>query len=424
MNRLIAAALMIGVGISNAEAETLYVRAGRLVDVVSGNLLEDRMIRIEDGRIAAIEPFSAAPADARVIDWSSKTVIPGLIDMHTHLVGDIQSAGLADPLLATGADDALIGARNARETLRAGFTTVRDVGTWRAFTDVSLRDAINKGYIDGPRMAVAGGYFTIPGGGGALTGLAPDVILPADFERGIVRGPEDAQAKAREFLQHHVDFLKTIATGAVLTVGTDPGLPELSEEELRAIVVEAAKYGKKVTAHAHGAQGAKNAIRAGVASIEHGSILDDEALSMMKKRGVFLVADIYNGDYINEVGARDGWPEETMRKNRETTDTQREVFRKAVKMGVKIAYGTDSGVYPHGDNARQLPYMVKYGMTPIEAIRAATLRSAELLGWEKDVGQIAVGRYADMIAIDGDPLADISVLLGPKTVLKGGEIVK
>lgn len=405
-----------------AVAETTYVRAGRLIDVEKGRVLTDQTIRIEDGRIAAIGP-EAPPADAMVVDWSTKTVLPGLIDMHTHLVGDIQSAGLADPLLSSGAKDALIGAAHARATLRAGFTTVRDVGVWRAFTDVALRDAINAGSVEGPRMAVAGGYLTIPGGAGAITGLAEDVKIPADFERGVVRGADDARMKARDFLQHDVDFLKTLATGAVLTVGTEPGMPELSEDELRAIVEEAKRYGKKVTAHAHGAEGAKNAIRAGVASIEHGSLLDDEALSMMKKRGVFLVADIYNGDYIDEVGTRDEWPEETLRKNRETTETQREVFRKAVKMGVKIAYGTDSGVYPHGDNAKQLPYMVKCGMTPMGAIRSATIDSATLLGWEKDVGALRTGAYADMIAVDGDPLADISVLVGAKTVMKGGRLI-
>ena len=406
-----------------AGADISFVRAGRLLDVATGRVLTDQLITIEDGRVTALGPY-AAPADgAAVIDWSSKTVLPGLIDMHTHLVGDIQSAGVADPLLTSGAQDALIGAANARKTLRAGFTTVRDVGAWRAFTDVALRDAIDKGYVEGPRMAVSGGYFTIPGGGGAITGFADDVKLPADYEAGIVRGADDARQKARNFLQHRVDFLKMIATGAVLTVGTDPGLPELSEEEMRAIVEEAKRYGKKVTAHAHGAEGAKNAIRAGVASIEHGSLLDEEALSMMRKRGVYLVADIYNGDYIDEIGTRDGWPEETLKKNRDTTETQREVFRKAVKMGVPIAYGTDSGVYPHGDNAKQLPYMVKYGMTPIEAIEAATIEAARLLGWEKDVGAIGVGRYADMVAVDGDPLKDISVLVGPKIVMKGGEIV-
>ena len=405
-----------------AHAETAYVRAGRVIDVEKSRVLSDQLIRIEDGRIAAIAPFAAAPETGDVIDWPQKTVVPGLIDMHTHLVGDIQSAGVADPLLTSGAEDVLIGAAHAKATLRAGFTTVRDVGSWRAFTDVALRDAINAGYVDGPRMAVSGGYFTIPGGGGAITGLADDMRLPADYEAGIVRGADDARQKARTFLQRHVDFLKMIATGAVLTVGTDPGMPELSEEEMRAIVDEAKKYGKKVTAHAHGAEGAKAAIRAGVASIEHGSLLDDEALSMMKKRGVYLVADIYNGDYIDEVGTRDEWPAETMKKNRDTTDTQREVFRKAVKMGVNIAYGTDSGVYPHGDNAKQLPYMVKYGMTPMQAIQSATINAARLLGWESDVGAIAPGRFADMIAVDGDPLADINVLVGAKIVMKGGEI--
>ncbi|MFZ5615872.1 MAG: amidohydrolase family protein [Pseudomonadota bacterium] len=420
---MVIASVLAAFAISPANAGSAYVRAGRVIDVINARVLTDQLIRIEDDRIAAVGPY-APPANGAVIDWSQKTVIPGLIDMHTHLVSDIQSAGLADPLLSTGAKDVLIGAANARATLRAGFTSVRDVGAWRAFTDVALRDAINAGYVEGPRMAVAGGYFTIPGGGGALTGLAEDVAIPADFERGVVRGPEDARRKAREFLQHDVDFLKTIATGAVLTVGTEPGLPELSEDEMRAIVEEAAKYGKRVTAHAHGAEGAKAAIRAGVQSIEHGSLLDDEALSMMKKRGVVLVADIYNGDYIDEVGTRDGWPEETLRKNRETTQTQRDVFRKAVRMGVRIAYGTDSGVYPHGNNAKQLPYMVKYGMTPIEAIRSATIEAARLLGWEKDVGAVRTGAFADMIAVDGDPLADINVLVGDKIVMKGGVIVK
>ncbi len=406
-----------------ASAQTLYVRAGRLIDVERSRVLTDQMIRIENDRIAAVAPWSAPPGGARIIDWSGRTVLPGLIDMHTHLVGDIQGAGLADPLAYSEAEDALLGAANAHATLRAGFTSVRDVGVWRAFTDVALRDAINAGRIEGPRMAVAGGYFTIPEGGGTLTGLAPDVKIPDAFAMGVVNGPQDARAKARFFLQHRVDFIKMIATGAVLTVGTEPGRQELSEDEMRAIVEEARRYGKKVTAHAHGAEGAKAAIRAGVQSIEHGSILDDEALAMMKKRGVFLVADIYNGDYIDAVGTRDRWPEETLRKNRETTDTQRAVFAKAVKMGVKIAYGTDSGVYPHGDNAKQLPYMVKYGMTPMQAIRSATIEAADLLGWRADVGSIAPGRFADMIAVDGDPLADITILTGDKAVMKGGALV-
>lgn len=404
-------------------AAARYVRAGKLVDVEKGVVLDDQLIRIEGERIVSVEPYREAPAGAPLTDWSGYTVLPGLIDMHTHLVGDIQSAGLADPLLTSGAQDVLIGAANARATLRAGFTTVRDVGAWRAFTDVALRDAINRGHVEGPRMAVSGGYLTIPGGGGAITGLAEDVVIPSDMTRGVVRGPEDARRKARDFLQHRVDFLKLIATGAVLTIGTDPGAPELSEEEMRAAVDEARKYGKFVTAHAHGAEGAKMAIRAGVRSIEHGSLLDDEALRMMKSRGVWLVADIYNGDYINEIGARDGWPEETLQKNRDTTEAQREVFRKAVSMGVNIAYGTDSGVYPHGDNARQLPYMVEYGMTPMQALQSATVSAAHLLGWEKDVGAITPGRYADMIAVEGDIIANIKEIRNVRAVMKGGEII-
>lgn len=418
-----ASAILLAAPMTASAAEISYVRAGRLVDVVGGRTLSDQLIRIVDGRIEQIAAYAGAPADGPVADWSDKWVLPGLIDMHTHLVGDIQAAGVADPLTYTAAEDVLIGAGNARRTLCAGFTTVRDVGSWRAFTDVALRDAINRGDVEGPRMAVSGGYFTIPGGGGAITGLAPDVGVPEDFTRGVVRGAENARQKAREYLQHHVDFLKMIATGAVLTVGTDPGMPELSEEEMRAIVDEARRYGRKVTAHAHGAEGAKAAIRAGVASIEHGSLLDDEALRMMKSRGVYLVADIYNGDYINEVGARDGWPEETMQKNRDTTDAQREVFAKAVKMGVKIAYGTDSGVYPHGDNMKQMPYMVRFGMTPMQAVQAASIDAANLLGWAGDVGAVAPGRHADMIVTGRDPLTDMDALFDLDAVMKGGEVV-
>jgi imidazolonepropionase-like amidohydrolase len=269
---------------------------------------------------------------------------------------------------------------------------------------------------------VSGGYFTIPGGGGAITGLAADVGIPEDMRRGIVTGPEDARQKARMFLQHDVDWLKMIATGAVLTVGTEPGQPELTEEEMRAIVTEATAYGVPVTAHAHGAEGAKAAIRAGVRSIEHGSLLDEEALQMMRREGVWLVADVYNGDYIDEVGTAEGWPEETLRKNRETTDTQRAVFRRAVELGVNIAFGTDSGVYPHGMNANQFPYMVEHGMTPMQAIQAATTSAAALLQWEADVGAVAPGRYADLIAVEGDPLADISILTDVRGVMKGGVV--
>ncbi|MEQ1780987.1 MAG: amidohydrolase family protein [Hyphomonadaceae bacterium] len=422
--RLVAAAAAVLLWSVPAVAQTSYVRAGHLIDVEAGVVRNDQLVRIVDGKVASVGAWRGAPADGPVVDWSKQWVLPGLIDMHTHLAGDIQGSGVADPLISSEADDALAGAANASRTLRAGFTSVRDVGSWRAFTDVALRNAINKGLIEGPRMAVVGAYITAPGGGGTITGLADDVGIPSSMTRGVVKDETEMRDKSRDILRHKVDWLKLIATGAVLTVGTEPGQPELTEAEMRIAVEEAKRYGVKVTAHAHGAEGAKLAIRAGVASIEHGSLLDAEALDMMKKAGVYLVADIYNGDYIEEVGTRDGWPEETLRKNRETTDTQREVFRLAIKKGVKIAYGTDAGVYPNGLNARQFRNMVKYGLTPMQAIQSASLWAADLIGWPKQVGAISTGHWADMVAVSADPLADISVLENVTHVMKGGVVVR
>jgi imidazolonepropionase-like amidohydrolase len=422
--RLCMAIAAVVFGSAPVIAQTSYVHAGHLLDVEAGVVRHDQIVRIVDGKVASVGAWRGAPSDGPVVDWSTQWVLPGLIDMHTHLAGDIQGSGVADPLISSEADDALAGAANASRTLRAGFTTVRDVGSWRAFTDVALRNAINRGLIEGPRMAVVGAYLTAPGGGGTITGLADDVGIPPSMTRGVVKDEDDMRDKARYLLRHKVDWLKLIATGAVLTVGTEPGQPELTEAEMRVAVEEAKKYGVRVTAHAHGAEGAKMAIRAGVASIEHGSLLDAEALDMMKKAGVYLVADIYNGDYIEEVGTRDGWPEETLRKNRETTDTQREVFRLAVKKGVKIAYGTDAGVYPNGLNARQFRNMVKYGLSPMQAIQSATLWAADLLGWPKQVGAISAGHWADMAAVGADPIADISVLENISHVMKGGVVVR
>jgi len=405
------------------QAAPLYVHAGKLVDTLRGQVLADQMITIDGERIVAVAPWKAAPADGRVIDWSSRMVLPGLIDMHTHLVDQEQTENIAEPLLTTAAYQAYIGAAHARATLEAGFTSVRDVGTWRAFGDVALRDAINAGLVPGPRMSVAGAYITIPGGGGEITGVAGDVKLPDEMRAGVVQDAADAHRKAANILAHHADFLKLIATGAVLTVGTEPGAQELTEDEMRAAVEEAARRGTYATAHAHGAEGMKSAMRAGVRSIEHGSLMDDEAIAMMKAKGVFLVADIYDGDWIDAYGKAHGWPAETLRKNLDTTQAQREGFRKAVKAGVKIAYGTDAGVYPHGLNARQMTYMVRYGMTPMQAIQSATTVAAELMR-KTDVGAIAPGRYADLIAVDGDAIADVSVLEHVAAVMKGGVVVR
>ena len=418
---LIAAALALAP--LAAYAAPLYVHAGKLVDTLAGKVLADQLITIEGERVVSVAPWTAAPTDGKVIDWSRRMVLPGLIDMHTHLVDQEQTDNIAEPLLTTAAEQAYVGAAHARVTLMAGFTSVRDVGTWRAFGDVALRDAINAGLVPGPRMSVAGAYITIPGGGGEITGLADDVKIPAEMRVGVVEDEADARRKAANILAHKADFLKLIATGAVLTVGTEPGQQELTEGQMRAAVDEAARRGTYATAHAHGAEGMKSAMRAGVRSIEHGSLMDDEAIAMMKARGVYLVADIYDGDWIDAYGKAHGWPAETLRKNFETTQAQRDGFRKAVRAGVKIAYGTDAGVYPHGLNARQLPYMVRYGMTPMQAIQSATTVAAELMK-KTDVGAVAPGRYADLIAVDGDAIADIAVLEHVDAVMKGGVVVK
>jgi len=407
-----------------ALAEGLYVEAGKLLDVESGAVLTGQCILTEGERIVRVEPCAATPEGTTRVDWSAYTVLPGLIDLHTHLADTGSSADLADPLKASPVDTVLIGARNARLTLEAGFTTVRDVGTYRGLTDVALRNAINKGLVPGPRMFVAGAYLTHPGGGGELNGVVPNDELPADMRLGVLSSPEEAAARATFLFDHGVDFLKLMATGAVLAIGTEPGEPELTEAEMRAAVAVAAARGSYATAHAHGAEGIKAAIRAGARSIEHASLIDEEGLLLAREKGVWLVMDIFNGDYIDAVGTAEGWPEEYLRKNRETTQVQRDAFRRAVELGVPLAFGSDAGVYPHGLNARQFRYMVAGGMTPLQAIRAATTNAAQVIGHSADLGRIAPGAYADMIAVKGDPLADVTVLEGMAGVVKGGRVIR
>jgi len=405
-------------------ADALYVRAGTLIDTEKGNVLKDRLIKIEDGTVVAVSPYSPPPPGAALVDWSHYTVLPGLIDMHVHFADADQTSNIAEPLLHSTAEIALLGARHARETLEAGFTTVHDVGCFRAFADVALRDAINRGDVPGPRMSAVGAYITIPGGGGEVTGFAPDVVVPADMRVGVVLDPADVTRKVDYLFQQGADSIKLIATGAVLAPGTEPGQQELTQDEMHAAVLAAAAHGGWVTAHAHGAAGIKAAIRAGVRGVEHASLIDDEGIALAKANGVYLDMDIYNGDFIEEVGRREGWPADILRKNLDTTDAQREGFRKAVKAGVKLAFGTDAGVYPHGKNARQFKYMVKYGMTPMQAIQAATVTSAAMLGWSPRVGALSPGHYADMIAVAKDPLQDISVLESVDHVMKGGIVVR
>jgi imidazolonepropionase-like amidohydrolase len=405
-------------------ADVVVIRAAGLLDVDASQILPDRQVLVADGRVEAVlRSGDPVPDGARAIDLPGLTLLPGLIDCHTHLVGDLEYAGVPGST-TSAAEEAMTGVRNARATIEAGFTTVRDVGTFRAFVDVALRDAIDAGWTPGPRMLCAGAYVTSPGGGGDVTGLARDIVIPGDLRFGVVRSPAEGRQRVRELVAGGADVIKLIVTGAVLTRGTHPDVVELDEATVRACVEEAAAHGRFVAAHAHGAEGIKVAARAGARSVEHGSLIDDEGVALLAETGTYLVADLYDGDWIAEVGARDGWPAETLAKNRQTTDAQREGFRKAVAAGVRLAFGTDSGVYPHGLNARQLPYLVRYGMTSAEAIRSATVVAAELLGWEDRVGRIAPGFEADLIAVAGDPLADVAVLADVPIVIKGGIVVK
>jgi imidazolonepropionase-like amidohydrolase len=418
---LLAGAALVAV---RAPAGTVDVHAGRLIDPGTAKVLLDERIRIVDGRISKDMPWRSSDGPA-TIDWSSYTVLPGLIDLHTHLSdGYGESADPAEPLKHSEAATILKGAEAARTELRSGFTTVRDVGVYRGLTDVALREAIAAGEVEGPRMFVAGGYITTPGGGGEINALAPDVAVPQAFRLGEVHNPAEARDRARYLLSHGADFIKLIATGAVLAIGSEPGALELSPEEMKAACDEAKLRGSYCIAHAHGAAGIKAAIRAGARTIEHASYLDAEGIDLAKRNGVWLDMDIYNGDWINEEGTRAGWPAEYLRKNVETTDIQRRGFAAAVRAGAKLTFGTDAGVYPYGLGARQFAYMVRYGMTPMQAIQSATSEAARALGKSGQVGSLSNGAYGDLVAVAGDPLVDIRTLEHVQAVIKDGRAIR
>ncbi|HEV7607366.1 MAG TPA: amidohydrolase family protein [Steroidobacteraceae bacterium] len=413
------------------DSGSIAIRCGTLIDGLADSAKKNTLVVIRDGRIKTVQP-DASYADAvathfPILDLTGSTCLPGLIDMHGHVTDRPEDTADLTVYFSRTAEETLRqGKENASATLLAGFTSVRNVGTYVLGADTELRDTINAGKSLGPRLQVSGPYLTIPHGGGDL--YIPDFKEPADnarFHAGVARGPEQFRERAEFLLDNGSDLLKVIASGAVLAFGGVPGAPEMTQEEIAAVVEVAHAAGKKVAAHAHGAESILMAIAAGVDTVEHASYLDDAGIAAALKRGnVALAMDVYNGDYIDTEGRRQHWPEEFLRKNTETTEVQRQAFTKAVRAGVPIVFATDSGVFPHGLNARQFPIMVARGMTPMQAIKAATSVASHYMGWDDDVGAIAQGRFGDLIAVKGDPLKDIRLLENVQVVVKGGMLFK
>jgi imidazolonepropionase-like amidohydrolase len=398
----------------------IAIRAGKFIDVLAGRTLSNQIILIRGDKIVAVSADVAIPEGTQVIDLSGLTVLPGLIDCHTHLA-DSHDPEPLHVIQYSAVETAYMNIPNARVTLLAGFTTVRDVGVYRAFNDVAMRDAIAHGIFIGPRMYVAGAYVTISDGAGAMPGLAQDIELPLDLRYGIANSPWEVREKIRRLAHHGADHIKVLSTGAVLTHGSNPKSIEFTPEELQAAVDEAGHFGLRVAAHAHDAEGIKNAILAGVASVEHATLIDDEGIALAKKHGTYLDMDIYDDECIQSDPAE---PKEFLEHDAALGEIQRRNFTKAVRAGVKMTFGTDAGVCPHGVNARQFAFMVKYGMTPMQAIQSATVNAADLIGHSELFGSITPGKSADIIAVHGDPLVDIRTLENVAFVMKEGTVYK
>ena len=402
-------------------APVTAIKAGKLIDVATGRVRNDQVILVQDGKISAVgaSGVTTVPPGATVIDLSSKTVLPGLIDTHTHVTGDptlppYYGYGISVPR------EALMGARFGRETLLSGVTTIRNVGAG-GYSDVALRDAINAGDVIGPRILASGPALGITGGHCDSNMLAPEYN---DRGEGVADGVDAVRAMVRRNVKYGVDVIKYCGTGGVFSKGTRVGAQQYTPEEVAAIVDEAHMHGRKVAVHAHGANGIKVALKAGVDTIEHASLIDQEGLDLAKKNGAFLSMDIFNTEYTQSEGPKRGEMEEFLRKDREVAQAQRDNFQKAVQMGIKLTMGTDTGVHPHKDAPKQLAYMVQYGMTPMQAIQAATKVGAEALGIEAEVGQVAPGYSADIVAVTRDPLADIHALDAVEFVMKQGTVYK
>ncbi len=435
MPYLLIASILLLVGCSQASVLTstpykpdsgnLSVRCGMLIDGLADAAVSDRLIEIRDGRIIAIKDGAVRPA-AQLLDLSDYTCLPGLINTHVHFDGNPEdSADYGVYARRTPKDNLALVLENASTTLQTGFTTVRHVGAWFPDAVYAARAQIRAGEAAGPRILTAGPYLTIPGGGGDLTfPEIPPEKIPPESQKGIASTPDEFAQRTQEAIDAGADFLKVIASGAVFSLGTDPGAPEMHQDDIEAVVRVARRHGVKVTAHVHSDQSGQDAIRAGVDSLEHASLLEDDTIALAAERGVALSMDVYNGTYTDTIGREQGYPEEFLRRNTDTTEAQRVVFKKAYAVGVPILYGTDAAVLPHHMGGWQFAIMEELGMTPMDAIKSASSLAAEHMAVSADLGAVQAGRFGDLIAVRGDPLADLHLLREVPVVIKGGLIFR